>query len=243
MRWLLGLAAAAVWLLPWVGSPASEPDVALEEARGRLVESTRDYRLSLERLLATREAAAGRATDEAVRWQRLLDGGMVSRREAEARERAAAVARDLLEETRRRLSETDAALAEILAASEEARTSARTEIANAPVLPHESEVADGTAPLIARLEEFFRLRFARPLPVSARGQTALHDRLRLDHHHAVDVSVHPDSEEGRALVEYLLRNHIPFLSFRGFIPGSSTGAHVHVGRASSRVIRAGTDGR
>ena len=57
----------------------------------------------------------------------------------------------------------------------------------------------------------------------------------LDHRHALDVAVHPDSEEGRALIEYLERHGIPFLAFRGFVPGASTGAHVHVGRVSARI--------
>jgi hypothetical protein len=73
------------------------------------------------------------------------------------------------------------------------------------------------------------------LPVSAFGQTALHDRMGFDHRNALDVAVHPDSPEGRALMQYLLDAGIPFMAWRGAVPGSSTGAHIHVGQPSPRI--------
>lgn len=247
MRWRFAFALALAWWLAWEGAMAGEIDLALDEARAALVESIRDYRLSLERLIALQEGAAARAEDQARVRQRLLERGVVSRREAADSERAAAAARGIAEETRRKLSEADAAFAETLTALEDARNAAGRAIARPPAVLLEPDAPeprpDATAPVVARLEHFFRVRFARSLPVSARGQTALHDRLRLDHHHAVDVSVHPDSEEGRALVDYLTRHQIPFLVFRGSVSGASTGAHVHVGRASSRVTRSAIDGR
>jgi hypothetical protein len=82
------------------------------------------------------------------------------------------------------------------------------------------------------LERFFVERFGRPLPVSAVGQSVVHDRLGFDHRHAVDIAVHPDSPEGRALLEHLRARSIPFLAFRAARPGVATGAHVHVGRPS-----------
>ena len=91
---------------------------------------------------------------------------------------------------------------------------------------------------VRALDRFFVSRFARSLPVSALGQTPVHDRLGLDHRNALDVAVHPDSEEGRAVIEYLERHGIPFRAFRRFVPGASTGAHVHVGRVSVRIAPA-----
>ena len=67
------------------------------------------------------------------------------------------------------------------------------------------------------------------------GQTSLHDRLGFDHRNAVDVAVHPESAEGRALLGYLRARGIPFLAFRGPVAGASTGAHVHVGAPSART--------
>ncbi len=85
------------------------------------------------------------------------------------------------------------------------------------------------------VQEFFATRFGRPLPVSAWGQTAVHDRLGLDHRQALDVAVHPDSREGRALMAFLRKEGIPFVAIRARVKGSATGAHIHVGQASERI--------
>jgi len=50
----------------------------------------------------------------------------------------------------------------------------------------------------------------------------------------MDVSLHPDGAEGRALIDFMRRNGIPFSAFRGAIPGVATGPHIHIGRPSSR---------
>jgi hypothetical protein len=86
-----------------------------------------------------------------------------------------------------------------------------------------------------KIENFFVARFGRALPVSARGQTAAHDRMRFDHHDAMDVAVSPDSDEGRALMVYLKQGGIPFIAFRGKMAGSATGAHIHIGKPSLRL--------
>jgi hypothetical protein len=78
-------------------------------------------------------------------------------------------------------------------------------------------------------------RFGRALPISALGQTALHDRLGFDHRNAIDLAVHPDSPEGRALMEHLRAQGIPFIAAWGAIPGSASGAHIHVGQPSPRM--------
>jgi len=49
----------------------------------------------------------------------------------------------------------------------------------------------------AQDRNFFFETFGRVLPISASGQTATHDRLRLDHRNVIDVALHPDSTEGR----------------------------------------------
>jgi hypothetical protein len=51
----------------------------------------------------------------------------------------------------------------------------------------------------------------------------------------MDVGLHPDSAEGRALVKYLREANIPFLTFRGAVPGVASGPHIHVGRPSPRL--------
>ncbi len=89
----------------------------------------------------------------------------------------------------------------------------------------------------AQIQRFFIERFGRPLPVSAFGQTPLHDRLDFDHRNALDVALHPESVEGRALIDYLRGAGMPFLAFRSAVPGAATGAHIHIG-APSLPLRA-----
>jgi hypothetical protein len=86
----------------------------------------------------------------------------------------------------------------------------------------------------SKIEKFFSEAFGRALPVSAYGQSPAHDRLRFDHRNAMDVALHPDSSEGRLLISYLRQLGIPFVAFRGSVPGASTGAHIHIGKPSAR---------
>ncbi|HEU4833002.1 MAG TPA: hypothetical protein VFS90_01255 [Pyrinomonadaceae bacterium] len=85
-----------------------------------------------------------------------------------------------------------------------------------------------------KVEKFFITKFKRPLPLSAFGQSDLHTRWGLDHRNGMDVGLHPDSVEGRALIEFLRAESIPFLVFRGPVPGVATGPHIHIGNRSSR---------
>jgi hypothetical protein len=86
----------------------------------------------------------------------------------------------------------------------------------------------------SRIQDFFSQRFGKALPVSAFGQSRAHDLLRFDHGGALDVALHPDSSEGRSLIYYLRQTGIPFIAFRGRLPGASTGAHIHIGKPSAR---------
>jgi hypothetical protein len=86
----------------------------------------------------------------------------------------------------------------------------------------------------AKVETFFLDRFGRSLPLGAFGQSDLHTRWGLDHRNGMDVSLHPDSPEGRALINFLRSAGIPFIAFRGPIPGVATGPHIHVGNPSPR---------
>ena len=88
-----------------------------------------------------------------------------------------------------------------------------------------------------KVKTFFLTKFNKPLPLSAFGQSDLHTRWGLDHRNSMDVNLHPDSVEGRALIAYLRAEAIPFLVFRAPIPGVATGPHIHVGYRSSRSYR------
>lgn len=86
-----------------------------------------------------------------------------------------------------------------------------------------------------KIQDFFIDRFKRSLPLTAFGQSDLHTRWGLDHRNGMDVGLHPDSNEGRALIEFLRNESIPFLAFRGPVPGVATGPHIHIGNRSPRV--------
>ena len=105
-----------------------------------------------------------------------------------------------------------------------------------PGLVRYSGVADWSlADGAPRLQKWFTARFGRSLPVSAFGQSTLHDRMGFDHRNALDVALHPDSPEGRALMEYLRSAGVPFIAAWGAIPGSASGAHIHVGQPSPKM--------
>lgn len=88
-----------------------------------------------------------------------------------------------------------------------------------------------------RIEKFFAQAFGRRLPVTAMGQSHTHNLLGFDHRDSIDVGIHPDSDEGRTLINYLRSSDIPFLAFRQAVPGTATGPHVHIGRPSARLAR------
>lgn len=87
-----------------------------------------------------------------------------------------------------------------------------------------------------RVERYFSQTFGRRLPVTAMGQSVTHNRLGFDHRDSMDVALHPDSTEGKALMDHLRKAGIPFIAFRNAVPGASTGPHIHVGRPSGRLV-------
>lgn len=81
----------------------------------------------------------------------------------------------------------------------------------------------------------FEKTFSHPLPVSARGETALHRALGFDHRGRVDIALNPDAAEGVWLRQYLVVSHIPYFAFRAAVPGQATAPHIHLGPPSTRL--------
>ena len=81
----------------------------------------------------------------------------------------------------------------------------------------------------------FEKQFDKPMPVSAKGSTAVHRAMGFDHTGRVDVAVTPDSPEGVWLRKYLESKDIPYYAFREAIPGKATGSHIHIGPGSTRI--------
>ncbi|HTB12353.1 MAG TPA: hypothetical protein VK752_12305 [Bryobacteraceae bacterium] len=81
----------------------------------------------------------------------------------------------------------------------------------------------------------FEKQFSEPFPISAKGMTAVHRALGLDHTGRVDVAVNPDSPEGIWLREYLDQKGIPYYAFRVAMVGKATAPHIHIGPGSTRL--------
>jgi hypothetical protein len=89
------------------------------------------------------------------------------------------------------------------------------------------------------IEKEFKARFNHDLPVSAIGQTAVHQGLGLDHRNKVDVALNPEQPEGLWLRHYLEKAHVSYLAFHAAVAGAATGAHIHIGSGSSRLVMPG----
>ena len=94
---------------------------------------------------------------------------------------------------------------------------------------------DFTATDFTKVQTAFSARFAKVIPISANGETAVHRSLGFDHRNRIDVAIYPDSAEGQWLRHYLIANRIPFFAFRGAIAHQATGAHIHMGPPSTRL--------
>jgi hypothetical protein len=210
---------------------------AASQSRANLLNASTAYRESLEKLLELQRQDESRAADVVEKRKDLLARGVIAKRELEESVRALAEVQSKIAETTNRISEVDQLVAEVNAAEELAKTSAERTggYRSAGLVVRYAGASRWGLSDLSKVEAFFRLKFARPLPVSAMGQTETHNQLGLDHHDAVDVAVHPDSVEGQALIGYLASQGVSFIAIRGAIPGSATGAHIHIGPPSKRI--------
>jgi hypothetical protein len=226
-------AARASW-----AADAGSPSVTAKARAAEMVALLKEYRATLERLLPLEEGDLARAVQRRDERRELLARGIISRKEFEETEEAVERAKQKLEETQHAMTDVDHALAEA--------TTARALAGLPPLGPGSFERSpglvrfNGTAAWslkegTVKLQEFYLRRFGRPLPISAYGQTPLHDRMGLDHRDALDVAVYPDSPEGRALMNHLRATGTPFIAAWTAVPGATSGAHIHVGQPSPRI--------
>jgi len=196
-----------------------------------------------EKLAAERKVLAGLEREqsslrvEVIRRRKLLKEGQISKPEVIEAERLFVAALARVHALQHSVVETDIAITEAIWGEKVLRM---------PVLPVNGY---SETPELARfnggagwslneaphVERFFSRTFGRSLPVTARGQSATHNRLGFDHRDAMDVAVHPDSAEGKALIQQLRKAGIPFIAFRGAVPGASTGPHIHIGKPSRKL--------
>jgi hypothetical protein len=213
-----------------------KPDIfANSDAVGEMRNS-----LSKERkLLADLEKEQSRLRFEVINRRKLYQDGQVSKQQVQEAEQQFVAALKRVHEMRNSVTETDIAITEAVLGEKVNRL---------PPLPINgySETPDlarfnggfkwsiREAP---RIERYFSQAFGRRLPVTALGQSDTHNRLNFDHRDSMDVALHPDSLEGKALIDHLRKSGIPYIAFRGSVPGASTGPHIHVGRPSGRLAQ------
>ncbi|MBI2528503.1 MAG: hypothetical protein HYV93_21280 [Candidatus Rokubacteria bacterium] len=209
----------------------------LEKLSADVVRTTREYRASLERLLEIYQRDVA-TLSELVELRRELRGrDVISQRELEVSEGLLAEAEAKAAETRRWIVEADRILLEAEVSEQVAKLPPLASggyFATPTLIRFNGSARWGLADT-AKIQRFFVARFGQPLPISAFGQTAAHNRIGFDHRDAIDVAVHPDSAEGQGLMDYLRSAGIPFLAFRRAVAGEATGAHVHIGQPSRRI--------
>ena len=86
---------------------------------------------------------------------------------------------------------------------------------------------------LAEMEHAFLKYFGKPLPVSTRGESAVHRAMGFDHTGRFDVALSPWQPEGVWARRYLTEKRVTFLAFSSAVPGKATGAHIHIGPPSN----------
>lgn len=212
----------------------------LEKLRDEYINATKDYKASLEKLLPLYEKSLKTARESATKSKELFEQGLISKRDFDASDQAVADAKSKIDDVRNQMSTADTQMAQVLVEVETDKQMAKFKrIPKGGILMTTAFVRfNGAGPwsiaLAGSVDAFFRQKFGRSLPIAVLGQGAIHNRWRLDHHNAMDLSLNPNGAEGQAVMDFLRSRGIPFSAFRQAIPGTATGPHIHVGLPSHR---------
>ena len=218
----------------------AQPPSELAKLREEFIKATNEYKASLGKLLPFYESELKRAEEKLEVSKKLLAEGLVPRTQVEESEHAVALAKQKIAETNRQLASAEAQIAGVLAetAANEAINKnlslAKQRLVRTAAFTRYSGAGGWSIGEAWKIQRFFSDTFKKQLPIAVFGQGAIHDRWRLDHRNAMDIQLHPDGVEGRALLDFLQKNGIPYLAFRSAIPGTATGPHIHIGRPSHR---------
>lgn len=220
--------------------PTQSPPSELEKLRDEYVKATHDYKASLEKLLAIYEGEVKKAEAKVETSKKLLAEGLIAKAQLEETERTLAAEKQKVLETQRQMTGADEQIAAVLVENE-----ADEEISKNLRLAKQGLIRTSAFTRYTgsvgwnltdawKIQRFFSDTFHKQLPIAVFGQGAIHERWHLDHRNAMDIQLHPDGVEGRALLDYLQKNGIPYSAFRSAIPGTATGPHIHIGRPSHR---------
>jgi hypothetical protein len=176
---------------------------------------------------------------EVIKRRKLFQERQLGKQQVVEAEKTFVAALKRVHEMRHTVAETDIAITEAVLGEKVLRMPALPEngFSETAELAHFNGGFKWSLKEAPRLEKYFSQAFGRRLPATAIGQTATHNRLGFDHRDALDVALHPDSAEGKALITHLRKTGIPFTAFRGAVTGASTGPHIHIGKPSGRLRR------
>ena len=212
----------------------------LSKLRDSYIKATKEYKASLEKLLALYQASARKSEERLKQTKKLFADGLVSQHDVEQSEHALADANLKVTEAQTQIAGADTQIAQVLIEIEGDKQIARLgPLPKGGLIKTTSFIRYAGAGAwvlsqASKIESFFQQTFKRPLPIAVFGQGSIHNQWHLDHRNAMDLSLNPDGPEGTALIEFLRRNGIPFSAFRGAIPGVATGPHIHIGMPSHR---------
>jgi len=221
--------------------PQSANIVQQATTSSQLIDAVRENKANSEDLLKLQEEGVIKATQKLEQLRQLFYEGLIAKNELDASEESLSALKATLESTRKKIGDSDRMIADIQSAESQRAKFIAQAAANKtrsflrPTVLRYNGAANWSLSYLAGIQNFFSSTFGRPLPTSTVGQSTTHNRLGWDHRNAVDVGLHPDSVEGKMLINFLQTQGIPFLAFRGAIPGVSTGPHIHIGRPSQRL--------
>ena len=206
-----------------------------------LIDAAQASKASSEKLLHSQEQQLKDETAKLEQLRQLVAEGLIARNELTQQENAITFLQGSVNGTRQQIADSERMIAGLLKQEELKKQSASAPAVRkyrnltTPTIMRYGGSAKWSLASLSQVQAFFSSQFGRLLPTSTVGQSTTHNRLGWDHRHAVDVALHPDSAEGRALIAYLQSQGIPYLAFRGAVPGVSTGPHIHIGTPSHRL--------
>jgi hypothetical protein len=215
---------------------------APRESRRGLKASAENFQHSTRALIALQEKELQSATAKLEQVRALAEDGLLARIEVDKAEELVNSIQQKLEVSRHQISEAN--LLEAGRVSPEIATAVKASTPLTKPLGNYSSSGNiirySTPTLwvpsgLGDIQSFYKSKFGRTLPVSALGQSSTHNSMGYDHRNAVDIALHPDSAEGRAVIDYLRSRGIPFLAFRAAVPGVATGPHIHIGQPSRKT--------
>lgn len=218
----------------------TQPTSELEKLKTDYIQTTREFKASLEKLLALYETSARKAQERSAQSKELYNQGLISHSQLDESDRVVATAQSKVSEVRQQIAGADTQVAQTLVEIDGEKQIAKLgRVPKGGLIRTTSFIRSNGAgswslSQAGKIENFFQAKFGRPLPIAVFGQGAIHNQWHLDHHNAMDISLNPDGAEGQVLIDFLRSNGIPFSAFRTAIPGVATGPHIHIGMPSHR---------